>query len=204
MYRRNRYYDPMTGQFTQSDPIGIAGGLNTYGFASGDPVSYSDPYGLEPDTLRPMNKAATDALAAIVMLAGLAMESEDASVAYSGSETLRLINDLHTSATNVFFLIAPDQGRSGTGPMNDGSGIGSYVNTNQSTKRVMPVRGVHELGHAWAMVKLGATDPSNSSHRRIQNIESLRFENHMRNIYGCLSRNVHGTDSRYQNPPCKP
>jgi uncharacterized protein RhaS with RHS repeats len=24
MYRRNRYCDPMTGQFTQSDPIGIA------------------------------------------------------------------------------------------------------------------------------------------------------------------------------------
>jgi RHS repeat-associated protein len=48
MYRRNRYYDPMTGQFTQSDPVGIAGGLNTYGFAKGDPVSYSDPYGLWP------------------------------------------------------------------------------------------------------------------------------------------------------------
>jgi RHS repeat-associated protein len=46
MYRRNRYYDPMTGQFTQSDPIGIAGGLNTYGFAEGDPVTYSDPFGL--------------------------------------------------------------------------------------------------------------------------------------------------------------
>ncbi|WP_420125624.1 RHS repeat-associated core domain-containing protein [Longimicrobium sp.] len=46
MYRRNRYYDPMTGQFTQSDPIGIAGGLNTYGFGNGDPISYSDPYGL--------------------------------------------------------------------------------------------------------------------------------------------------------------
>jgi uncharacterized protein RhaS with RHS repeats len=46
MYRRNRYYDPMTGQFAQSDPIGIAGGLNVYGFANGDPVSYSDPYGL--------------------------------------------------------------------------------------------------------------------------------------------------------------
>jgi RHS repeat-associated protein len=46
MYMRNRYYDPATGQFTQTDPIGIAGGLNTYGFAGGDPVSYSDPYGL--------------------------------------------------------------------------------------------------------------------------------------------------------------
>jgi RHS repeat-associated protein len=45
-YMRNRYYDPATGQFTQSDPIGIAGGLNSYGFAAGDPVSYSDPYGL--------------------------------------------------------------------------------------------------------------------------------------------------------------
>jgi RHS repeat-associated protein len=45
-YRRNRYYDANSGQFTQSDPIGVAGGLNTYGFAGGDPVSYSDPYGL--------------------------------------------------------------------------------------------------------------------------------------------------------------
>jgi RHS repeat-associated protein len=45
-YRRNRYYDPQTGRFTQADPIGLAGGLNAYGFASGDPLSYSDPYGL--------------------------------------------------------------------------------------------------------------------------------------------------------------
>jgi RHS repeat-associated protein len=48
MYMRNRYYDPATGQFTQPDPIGLAGGLNSYGFAAGDPVSYDDPYGLCP------------------------------------------------------------------------------------------------------------------------------------------------------------
>jgi RHS repeat-associated protein len=46
MYRRNRYYNPATGLFTQPDPIGLAGGLNLYGFANGDPVGYSDPYGL--------------------------------------------------------------------------------------------------------------------------------------------------------------
>jgi uncharacterized protein RhaS with RHS repeats len=46
MYMRNRYYDPASGQFTQPDPIGIAGGMNVYGFAAGDPVSFSDPYGL--------------------------------------------------------------------------------------------------------------------------------------------------------------
>jgi RHS repeat-associated protein len=49
MYMRNRYYDPQTGQFTQPDPIGLAGGMNVYGFAAGDPVSYADPYGLSPE-----------------------------------------------------------------------------------------------------------------------------------------------------------
>jgi hypothetical protein len=48
---RNRYYDPATGQFTQPDPIGIAGGLNSYGFAAGDPVTYADPYGLSADSI---------------------------------------------------------------------------------------------------------------------------------------------------------
>ena len=47
IYMRNRYYNPQTGQFTQMDPIGIAGGLNAYGFAAGDPVSFGDPYGLK-------------------------------------------------------------------------------------------------------------------------------------------------------------
>ncbi|HZG42015.1 MAG TPA: RHS repeat-associated core domain-containing protein, partial [Longimicrobium sp.] len=48
LYMRNRYYDPRAGRFSQEDPIGLAGGLNAYGFAAGDPVSYSDPYGLCP------------------------------------------------------------------------------------------------------------------------------------------------------------
>jgi uncharacterized protein RhaS with RHS repeats len=48
LYMRNRYYDPQTGQLTQPDPIGLAGGLNAYAFAAGDPITYSDPYGLCP------------------------------------------------------------------------------------------------------------------------------------------------------------
>ena len=46
-YMRNRYYNPQTGQFTQQDPIGLAGGLNLYGFAEGDPINFSDPLGLK-------------------------------------------------------------------------------------------------------------------------------------------------------------
>jgi RHS repeat-associated protein len=50
MYRRARFYDPQAGQFTQSDPIGVGGGLNTYGFGGGDPVSNRDPSGLSPES----------------------------------------------------------------------------------------------------------------------------------------------------------
>ncbi|HKP76893.1 MAG TPA: RHS repeat-associated core domain-containing protein [Longimicrobiaceae bacterium] len=47
-YRRNRFYDSDKGRFTQEDPIGLAGGVNVYGFAAGDPVGYDDPSGLCP------------------------------------------------------------------------------------------------------------------------------------------------------------
>jgi RHS repeat-associated protein len=62
-YKRNRYYDPQSGRFTQEDPIGLAGGLNAYGYANGDPVSYSDPFGLCPgnsDDTKKTNKAQRD------------------------------------------------------------------------------------------------------------------------------------------------
>ena len=49
VYMRNRWYDPNTGRFTQQDPIGFAGGSNLYGYAGGNPVTYSDPFGLCPE-----------------------------------------------------------------------------------------------------------------------------------------------------------
>jgi len=46
VYRRNRFFDPASGRFTQEDPIGLGGGLNLYGFGAGDPLNFNDPFGL--------------------------------------------------------------------------------------------------------------------------------------------------------------
>ena len=50
-YLHARYYDPATGLFLSPDPIGIAGGMNEYGYVFGNPVNGADPSGLDPDRL---------------------------------------------------------------------------------------------------------------------------------------------------------
>lgn len=58
-YNYYRDYDPQTGRYVQSDPIGIEGGINTYAYVDSDPLALVDPFGLahkKKGTKNPANR----------------------------------------------------------------------------------------------------------------------------------------------------
>ncbi|WP_206744500.1 RHS repeat-associated core domain-containing protein [Rhodoferax antarcticus] len=46
VYNINRNLNKATGRYNESDLIGLDGGVNTYGYADGSPVTKTDPFGL--------------------------------------------------------------------------------------------------------------------------------------------------------------
>lgn len=47
VYNYFRDYDPQTGRYVESDPIGLTGGVNTYAYARSQPTNLVDPQGLD-------------------------------------------------------------------------------------------------------------------------------------------------------------
>jgi RHS repeat-associated protein len=75
-YNRFRYYDPDIGRFISQDPIGLAGGFNTYQYAP-NPVTWIDPSGLSgtPIVVIGEGQAAVDEAARLLTQQGYTAES---------------------------------------------------------------------------------------------------------------------------------
>ena len=56
-YNWHRYYNPATGRYISSDPIGLAGGINTFGYVGQNPLSYYDDDGLSRRAGNPLGQS---------------------------------------------------------------------------------------------------------------------------------------------------
>ena len=86
-YYRARYYSPTFERFISSDPIGLAGGVNRYAYAAANPVSWSDPLGLNPGDPFPSRAAAANDALQYTNPTSISQNTEYAGIIYQNPTT---------------------------------------------------------------------------------------------------------------------
>lgn len=172
MYRRNRFYDSKSGRFTQEDPIGLAGGLNLYGYAGGDPINFHDPFGLEfvfkGDDARELEGAYRRGRRILSARAG----NGDADAAAA----LGLLNQMEKSK-RVFTIAS---GRTSTGAIGNTDDAGNVTVdvalSKEEPNTRLPFVVLHEMGHSYTKALYGPNIRSEAW--------ALLFENTARSAIG--------------------
>jgi RHS repeat-associated protein len=83
-YNYFRYYDPSTGRYITSDPIGLLGGFNLYSYVGNNPLYWIDPLGLDPFLVgRPLQGGAGNFAGHMFVVSGASYIGDPSATVYS-------------------------------------------------------------------------------------------------------------------------
>jgi hypothetical protein len=174
--------------------------VNLYGFAAGDPVNNSDPFGTE---VRFADDAARDAYRSLKLLATMSSGSSDASKSSGGTQLLRMLEELEKSEriVSVGFMQANWAARVSAQDVatvranDDASIVIDPASASRRTGSNVHTLLAHELGHAFTSVVDREINPARSA------ATSIRMEDAARSAQGCKRRLLH--DSMFSPSGCR-
>lgn len=196
----NRSYDPSLGRYLQADPIGLASGLNVYGYVGGNPVGVVDPSGLKQHygKLQPLYETLESSrVAAINTIAGwqdsltfglakyarepfgLNRDVDVCSDAYGAGELLGLV-----SGVGRFAAGAPRAAYKGLFKRVTGEGVDGYKTVLAAYRRVHKVPGTHEVHHWLIPQRWGLREPITNAPWNLNPVEQAIHRRFTGSWYG--------------------
>ena len=168
-----------------------------YGFAAGDPVNYSDPFGLDVVFRGEEARWLFQRLKAQARV--MSRDKEDKKTAAAGRKLMRMIRYLE-QMDEVLVIDTYKGNRTGTA----WGFLGVNINADEYPNTQPTVLLAHELGHAYHGLTTGDVMPGHLSPWSAHTRASVGFENAARRYYGCSGNQPYWViPDWFKTPACR-